>query len=81
MRPRLKISQRSYPSQKEPVVEYQSPIANIEDEIMKNSSIAPNISDTKSAKENDEQNILDEPMVAKALELFAPKRVRVKRKS
>ena len=47
---------------------------------MKSSCIAPEAGDTEVAKEKDEQTILDEPMVAKALELFAPKKVRVKRK-
>jgi len=47
---------------------------------MKSSCIAPEAGDTEAAKEKDERSILDEPMVAKALELFAPKKVRVKRK-
>ncbi len=48
---------------------------------MKSSCIAPEDGGVEAAKEKDERNILDEPMVAKALELFAPKKVRVKRKS
>jgi DNA polymerase-3 subunit gamma/tau len=47
---------------------------------MKSSCVAPEAGDTESAKEKDERTILDEPMIAKALELFAPKKVRVKRK-
>ena len=47
---------------------------------MKSSCIAPEAGDTEAAKEKDEKTILDEPMIAKALELFAPKKVRVKRK-
>jgi len=47
---------------------------------MKSSCIAPEHGGVESAKEKDERTILDEPMVAKALELFAPKKVRVKRK-
>jgi hypothetical protein len=53
-----------------------------EDEMpMKSSCIAPEAGDTEAAKEKDEHTILDEPMVAKALELFSPKKVRVKRKA
>ena len=47
---------------------------------MKSSCVAPSDGGVESAKEKDERTILDEPMVAKALELFAPKTVRVKRK-
>ena len=47
---------------------------------MKSSCVAPEHGGVESAKEKDERTILDEPMVAKALELFAPKKVRVKRK-
>jgi hypothetical protein len=72
MRPRLKISQRSYPKLEEPV-----PIAI--DEIL-NHSIEEEMM-IKQDKKPTEENILNEPMVAKALELFAPKKVRVKRSS
>jgi len=69
----------------------EEPISMIEDEIlnqpsfkqempMKSSCIAPDNGGTEAEKEKDERTILDEPMVAKALELFAPKKVRVKRK-
>ncbi len=47
---------------------------------MKSSCVAPDDGGVESAKEKDERTILEEPMVAKALELFAPKKVRVKRK-
>ena len=50
------------------------------EEEMKSSCISPEHGGTEAAKEKDEQNILDEPMIAKALELFSPKTVRVKRK-
>ena len=53
----------------------------VEESPMKSSCIAPEDGGVEAAKEKDERNILDEPMVAKALELFAPKKVRVKRKS
>ena len=54
---------------------------NLESEMfMSNSCVAPEDGGVESAKEKDERTILDEPMVAKALELFAPKKVRVKRK-
>ena len=53
-----------------------------EDELpMTSSCIAPEDGGVEAAKEKDERTILDEPMVAKALELFSPKKVRVKRKS
>ncbi len=71
----------------------EEPISMIEDEVlnqpivkqeeempMKSSCVAPDDGGTESAKEKDERTILDEPMVAKALELFSPKKVRVKRK-
>jgi len=79
-----------------PMMDMEEPISMIEDEVlnqpinnmppiddempMKSSCIAPEAGDTEAAKEKDERTILDEPMVAKALELFAPKKVRVKRK-
>ena len=56
------------------------PIVNENEMPMKSSCIAPEAGDTEAAKEKDERTILDEPMVAKALELFSPKKVRVKRK-
>jgi hypothetical protein len=55
---------------------------HVEEEMpMKSSCIAPEHGGVEAAKEKDERTILDEPMVAKALELFAPKKVRVKRKA
>jgi len=66
------------------------PISMIEEEVlgipqeeqapMKSSCVAPSDGGVESAKEKDERTILDEPMVAKALELFAPKTVRIKRR-
>ena len=56
------------------------PIAREQEEEMKSSCISPGHGGVEAAKEKDEQNILDEPMIAKALELFNPKTVRVKRK-
>jgi len=52
----------------------------VEEEEMKSSCISPSHGGVEAAKEKDEQNILEEPMIAKALELFNPKTVRVKRK-
>jgi len=61
---------------------YTSTPEQIEEEMpMKSSCVAPDAGKTEAAKEKDERTILDEPMVAKALELFAPKKVRVKRKA
>ena len=56
------------------------PIVREVEEEMKSSCISPGHGGVEAAKEKDEQNILDEPMIAKALELFNPKTVRVKRK-
>jgi len=56
------------------------PIITDPEEEMKSSCISPGHGGVEAAKEKDEQNILDEPMIAKALELFNPKTVRVKRK-
>ena len=93
MRPKLKIPQRGYPNKENPIINskaIEEPISMIEDvllnytleeEMIRNSCIAPEAGDTESAKEKDERNILDEPMVAKALKLFNPKRVRVQRNS
>jgi hypothetical protein len=50
----------------------------VEDEILNQPIVEEMISNSKA---KDERSILDEPMVAKALELFAPTKVRVKRKS
>ncbi len=70
--------------------DFLEPISMIEDEIlnqtiqeelpMKSSCIAPEDGGVESAKEKDEGTILEEPMVAKALELFAPKNVTVQRR-
>jgi len=75
MIPKLKISQRSYPP------EPQSTIEENNEEMMKSSCVAPSDGGVEAAKEKDERTILDEPMVVKALELFSPKKVRVKRKN
>lgn len=93
----LKISQRIYPPEtvdkiKEldevqhevtPIkMQNQEPTSTLnEEEPMRNSCVAPSDGGVESAKEKDERTILDEPMVLKALELFEPKKVRVKRKN
>jgi DNA polymerase-3 subunit gamma/tau len=68
---------------------YEEPVSMIEDEVlnqpkqeeeMKSSCISPGHDGVEAAKEKDERTILDEPMIAKALELFSPKTVRVNRK-
>ncbi len=75
-----------------PPMELAEPTSMIEDEVlnqpiprepeeeMKSSCISPGHGGVEAAKDKDERNILDEPMIAKALELFNPKTVRVKRK-
>jgi len=55
-------------------------LANAPEEEMKSSCISPGHEGVEAAKEKDENNILEEPMIAKALELFSPKTVRVIRK-
>ena len=64
----------------QPIEECNKPPIDDNEMPMKSSCIAPEAGDTEAAKEKDERTILDEPMVAKALELFVPKKVRVKRK-
>lgn len=63
----------------QPVANEQMSIQTGEEE-MKSSCISPGHDGVEAAKEKDEQNILEEPMIAKALELFSPKKVRVFRK-
>jgi len=63
-----------------PSVPNEQIIHDMPEEEMKSSCISPGHGGVEAAKEKDEQNILDEPMIAKALELFNPKTVRVKRK-
>lgn len=79
LRLKLKTYQRIYPPSSNKEIVLNKPIK--EEAPMKSSCVAPEDGGVESAKEKDERTILDEPMVAKALELFAPKRVRVKRRS
>ena len=51
----------------------------IEEIEMKSSCIAPDAGETEAAKEKDPSTLLEEPMVKTALELFSPKKVRIKR--
>ena len=51
------------------------------EEEMKSSCIAPEAGETEAAKEKEPSTLLDEPMVKEAIELFNPKKVRVKRNS
>jgi DNA polymerase-3 subunit gamma/tau len=71
-----------------PLESIEEPISMIEEEVLGHTveHTNPKSQEEESEKkeeiqEKDKSTILDEPMVAKALELFAPKRVRVKRKS
>ncbi len=52
----------------------------IEEIEMKSSCIAPDAGETEAAREKDPSTLLEEPMVKTALELFSPKKVRIKRK-
>jgi DNA polymerase-3 subunit gamma/tau len=58
----------------------QPSISSDSEMLMKSSCVAPEHDGVESAKEKDERTILYEPMIAKALELFSPKKVRIKRK-
>ena len=49
--------------------------------MMSNSCVAPDGGDTHASKELNDKDILGEPMIARALKLFNPKRVQVKRNS
>ena len=51
----------------------------IEELEMKSSCIAPDAGETEAAKEKDPSVLLEEPMVKTALDLFNPKKVRIKR--
>ncbi len=51
----------------------------IEEIEMKSSCIAPDAGETEAAKEKDPSTLLEEPMVKTAMELFDPKKVRIKR--
>jgi DNA polymerase-3 subunit gamma/tau len=48
---------------------------------MKSSCIMPESGETEAAKEKEPSNILEEPMVKEILDLFDPKKVRVRRKA
>ena len=48
---------------------------------MKSSCIMPEAGETEAAKEKEPSNILEEPMVKEILDLFDPKKVRVRRKA
>ena len=51
----------------------------IEEIEMKSSCISPDAGDTEAAKEKDPSTLLEEPMVKVAIDLFDPKKVRIKR--
>ncbi len=59
---------------------YMDSASMIEEIEMKSSCIMPEAGETEAAKEKEPSNILDEPMVKEILNLFDPKKVRVKRK-
>jgi len=48
---------------------------------MKSSCIAPEAGDTEAAKEKDPSELLKEPMIKEMIELFDPKKVRIRRNS
>lgn len=51
----------------------------LEEVEMKSSCIAPDAGETEAAKEKDPSTLLEEPMIKAAMELFSPKKVRIKR--
>jgi DNA polymerase-3 subunit gamma/tau len=51
----------------------------IEEIEMKSSCIAPDAGETEAAKEKDPSTLLEEPMIKAAMELFSPKKVRIKK--
>ncbi len=51
----------------------------LEEVEMKSSCIAPDAGETEAAKEKDPSSLLEEPMIKTAMELFSPKKVRIKR--
>jgi DNA polymerase-3 subunit gamma/tau len=51
----------------------------IEEIEMKSSCIAPEAGETEAAKEKDPSTLLEEPMIKAAMELFNPKKVRIKK--
>ncbi len=59
---------------------YMDSASMIEEIEMKSSCIMPEAGETEAAKEKEPSNILDEPMIKEILNLFDPKKVRVKRK-
>jgi len=63
----------------EPVHDDADTTSMIEEIEMKNSCIAPDAGETEAAKEKDPSTLLEEPMVKAALELFNPKKVRIKK--
>jgi len=67
-------------TKKTPVVHNDSDTASMIEEVeMKSSCIAPEAGETEAAKEKDPSTLLDEPMIKTAMELFNPKKVRIKR--
>ncbi|UFH58907.1 DNA polymerase III subunit gamma/tau [Sulfurovum mangrovi] len=71
--------ENSAPTQEEK--ECNASTSMLEDVEMKSSCIAPEAGETEAAKEKDPSTLLDEPMIKAAIELFDPKKVRIKRKS
>jgi len=63
----------------EPVHDDADSGSMIEEVEMKNFCIAPDAGETEAAKEKDPSALLQEPMVKTAIELFNPKKVRIKK--
>jgi DNA polymerase-3 subunit gamma/tau len=59
-------------------IEASAPVTEPE---MKSSCIAPEAGDTEAAKEKDPSELLKEPMIKEMIELFDPKKVRIRRNS
>ncbi len=61
--------------------DYPDTSSMIEEVEMPSSCISPDIPENEAAKEKDPSQILEEPMIKEVLELFAPKKVRIQKKS
>jgi len=48
---------------------------------MKGSCVSPDAGETEAAKEKDPSELLKEPMIERMIELFDPKKVRIRRNS
>ena len=79
-KPKRDIKQNITPNISIDDIQEQFNTATIEDFEMKSSCIAPPSGGVEAAKEKEPNNILDEPMIKEAIELFNPRKVRIIKK-